>query len=356
MKEIGSEFALFSNEDYYFKRIKSLRNSVRFLRCGRDVIGYIANLLNSKSGVILMPAYCCASMVQPFVIKGWKVEYYPIKNDFSADDEYIVSFYKKNLPDAILLMNFYGISKTNKTIDKIRNECIDIQIIEDITHVLFDIEKIYSDQVDYYIGSIRKWVGIVDGALMISNKKNLPEITYKDSNFTEFRRKALKYKEQYNYTKIASDKDKFRRLFLEAENSLDDGRNPILISPESMKLLENLNCSTLKNRRKWNGDTLLNLLKSVPGVKFPINIDQIIKITPFSIPILVKDRDSFQKKLAKKGIYASVLWPLSEDARKKSPFAVEMENSMLSIPIDQRYDSSDMEQIYNTFKFLLGSE
>ena len=106
MKEIGSEFALFSNEDYYFKRIKSLRNSVRFLRCGRDVIGYIANLLNSKSGVILMPAYCCASMVQPFVIKGWKVEYYPIKNDFSANDEYIVSFCKKKLPDAILLMNF----------------------------------------------------------------------------------------------------------------------------------------------------------------------------------------------------------------------------------------------------------
>ena len=83
MKEIGSEFALFSNEEYYFKHIKSLRNSTRFLRCGRDATGYVANLLKRKSGIILMPAYCCKSMVDPFLIRGWKVEYYPIKNDFS---------------------------------------------------------------------------------------------------------------------------------------------------------------------------------------------------------------------------------------------------------------------------------
>ena len=145
-------------------------------------------------------------------------------------------------------------------------------------------------------------------------------------------------------------------MFLEAEKSLDDGKNPILISPDSMKLLENLNCSVIKNRRKWNANTLLNLLKTVSGVYFPLNIDQILKTTPFSIPVLIKDRNSFQKKLAEKGIYASVLWPLNDDAREKSLFAVEMENSMLSIPIDQRYDSSDMQKIYDIFKILLGPQ
>ena len=250
----------------------------------------------------------------------------------------------------------YGISNTSKTIDIIRNEYPGIQIIEDITHILFDIEKTFSEKVDYYIGSIRKWFGIIDGALMISSKNNLPEIIYKDSDFTNFRREALKYKEQYNCKKRLSDKDKFRKLFLEAEKSLDDGKNPILISPDSMKLLENLNCSVIKNRRKWNANTLLNLLKTVSGVYFPLNIDQILKTTPFSIPVLIKDRNSFQKKLAEKGIYASVLWPLNDDAREKSLFAVEMENSMLSIPIDQRYDSSDMQKIYDIFKILLGPQ
>ena len=139
---------------------------------------------------------------------------------------------------------------------------------------------------------------------------------------------------------------------MKAENSLDDGENPVLISPDSMKLLENLNCSVIKKRRKWNAEILLNLLKTIPDIKFPINIDKILKITPFSIPILVKNRDDFQNKLAEKGIYSPVLWPLSDSARKKSPFAYEMENSMLSIPIDQRYDYSDMQQIFNTIKFL----
>ena len=76
MKEIGSEFSLYSRNDYYFRRIKSLGKSVRFLRCGRDAIGYVADLLTKESGIVLMPAYCCDSMVNPFIIRGLKIIFY----------------------------------------------------------------------------------------------------------------------------------------------------------------------------------------------------------------------------------------------------------------------------------------
>lgn len=353
MKEIGSEFSLYSRNDYYFRRIKSLGKSVRFLRCGRDAIGYVADLLSKESGIVLMPAYCCDSMVNPFIIRGWKIIYYPINEDLSVDFENLISIAENYTPDIILLMNFFGIAETSDTIRLIRDKWSDITIIEDITHSLFDLEEIYSDQVDYYIGSIRKWFGIPDGALVISNRNFESEIKYYETDFVTLRSQGLSLKEEYNHTNDPDTKFIFRKMLSDAEVSLDNGRYPCSISYESQYILDNMNVETLRNNRKLNAKVLLNCLSTVPKVKFPKGIENILKTTPFSIPILVENRTFIQNELASNGIYCSLLWPLSEEARKMSPFAKMMESSMLSIPIDQRYDASDMNIIYNAISNLL---
>ena len=350
MKEIGSEFSHCTIEDYYFSRIKDLGKAVRFLRCGRDAIGYVADLLDKKSGVLLMPAYCCDSMIQPFVIRGWKIEYYPINKDFSVDINFVVSTFEKSKPDAIVLMNFFGLTDTSEVISIAKTKCKNIQIIEDITHTLFDIEKTYSSHVDYYIGSIRKWMGITDGAIVISTKNDIPNITFSNSNFIFLRSKALNLKEEYLHTNSPSIKLMYRKILSEAENSLENGKTPYLISPSSQITLDHLNCESLKNSRKWNASVLLELLKTIPEIKLPENINNILERIPFSIPIFVKDRDIFQKRMANKGIYASVLWPLNPEAREKSAFAGELETTMLSIPIDQRYNAEDMKLIYKVIR------
>lgn len=350
MKEIGSEFSLYSETDYYFSHIKSFGKSVRFLRCGRDAIGYVANLLTRNTGIILMPAYCCDSMVNPFEIRGWKIVYYTINEDLSIDVQYLISAYDKYHPDVVLLMNFFGITDTSKSVNTIRDKCPGIQIIEDITHSLLDLDKIYSNQVDYYVGSIRKWFGIVDGALVIATKNDTPEIDYFESDFVTLRRQGLSLKEEYIHTNSTETKKTFRKVLLDAEKSLNNGSNPCSISPDSQSILENMNVETLRNSRKINTKVLFGLLKTIPEISFPKKIDNILEITPFSIPILINNRDSVQKKMTKRGVYASLLWPLSEDARNISPIALEMENTMLSIPIDQRYDASDMQTIYKVIK------
>jgi len=353
MKEIGSEFSLYSETDYYFSHIKNFGKSVRFLRCGRDAIGYVANLLNRNTGIILMPAYCCDSMVNPFEVKGWKIVYYPINEDLSIDVQYLISANEEYHPDVVFLMNFFGIADTLKSINIIRQKCPGIQIIEDITHSLFDLDKIYSNQVDYYIGSIRKWFGIVDGALVIATKNEIPEIDYFESDFVTLRRQGLSLKEEYIHTNSPETKQIFRKVLFDAENSLDNGSNPCSISPESQLILDNMNVETLRNNRKCNAKVLLDRLSTVPKIQFPKGIENILKITPFSIPILVENRAFIQTKLASNGIYCSLLWPLSNEARKISRFAEKMESSMLSIPIDQRYDASEMNIIYNVISDLL---
>ena len=353
MIEIGSEFSLCSNDDYFFSRIRNFGKKAIFLRCGRDALGYIAGLIKKKSGIILMPAYCCNSMVDPFVLKGWKIIYYPINSGLSIEEEYLISICEKNKPDAILTMNFFGLSDTKPITNLIKTKYPDIQIVEDITHTLLDIENSYTENVDFYIGSIRKWMGITDGALVISTKKEIQGIEYIENEFVSIRLKGLNVKEDYRYSQENSIKLKYRKILLEAEKVLENGKIPYSISPASQKLLDNLNVGSLRNARKKNASNLLRLLKTIPEIDYPGNIESILDFTPFSLPILVKNRDNIQKKMAEKGVYAALLWPLNMEARKESPFAAKIEDLMLSIPIDQRYDADDMEYIYNVIKELV---
>jgi len=63
------------------------------------------------------------------------------------------------------------------------------------------------------------------------------------------------------------------------------------------------------------------------------------------LPILVSKRDEVQKAFAQQGLYCQLLWPLSEEARITCKVAAKMEREMLAIPIDQRYDFDDIEDM-----------
>jgi dTDP-4-amino-4,6-dideoxygalactose transaminase len=345
MKEIGSEFSLSVEKGNYFSKINSLGEKNTFLRCGRDAIGLVAELLETQTHIILIPSYCCDAMVQPFVSRGWDVEYYPIMDNFSTDIQYLISLIKRKKPDAVLIMNFFGVSDTHQIVDRIRSENSSIQIIEDVTHILFDFDKAYSDKIDYYVGSVRKWMGIVDGGLVVSNKKSILKVKFKESEFVTLRREAFKIKQQYNSMSESLIKDRFRRLFLDAEKSLNNEVEPLSISVESKKLIDSYNYSLMVKTRKKNARVLIKLLKLIPHIRLPYNFDILLESTPFSVPILVKGRDKLQSELARKGVYLSVLWPLNEKSRKISHFSAELEGSMLSIPVDQRYTPEDMKYI-----------
>ena len=74
-------------------------------------------------------------------------------------------------------------------------------------------------------------------------------------------------------------------------------------------------------------------------------IERCLDGAPFSLPVLVENRDEVQRKLAEAGVYAPVLWPICEDARKVCDVSAMISDCMLSIPVDQRYDWDDMEGI-----------
>ncbi len=156
----------------------------------------------------------------------------------------------------------------------------------------------------------------------------------------------------YQTTGDINEKLVFKATLKESATQIDS--IPRIIDGDSLKMLEGLDCNHLLWKRQFNIKHLFNLIKGnnkiafIPGTEEKVNSGY----CSFMLPILLDERDFFQKQLSDNGLYAQVLWPLVDDARLSSSVAASMEAKMLAIPIDQRFsfnDIDDIGRIINTF-------
>lgn len=345
MREFGSEHPAVMLPDGYFAGFEEYGREITYLRTGREALMYAScNCKPGKEAIILCPAYSCWSMIAPFEFTDWTVVYYRLNEDLTINEGYLECLLRSCRPDAILTMNFYGSAGTNAAIAKVKAYNDQITVIEDFSHCTFCLEQIFNEQVDYYVSSIRKSIGVCDGALVLSKTPtNKHYIGGETPDFETLRLGAQRQKGRYAFTKSLDDKDVFLSELRLGEAMIDklDGVHPI--SEISKKMIATVNGEEIAFARKENMKHLWKLLAGkvmmVPG------LERCFGGAPFSLPILVENRDEVQKKLSRQGVYAPVLWPISENARKVCPVSSKMADKMLSLPVDQRYNYDDIEDI-----------
>ena len=345
MREYGSEHPAVQLPDGYFSAFEKYGREITYLRNGREALLYASyNCKPGKEAIILCPAYSCWSMTAPFEFSGWTIIYYRLNEDLTVDEDYLKMLLRCCKADAILTMNFYGSALTNASIAIVKEFNDNINVIEDFSHCTFCLDQIFNEQVDYYVSSIRKSIGVSDGAVILSKKPtNKAYIEGAAPGFGQLRLVAQQQKGRYAFTKSLEDKDAFLSELRHGEEMIDklDGVHPI--SEVSLKQIENINGAEISFARRENMKHLWGLLKG--RVKMIPGLERGFKGAPFSLPILVEKRDAIQKLLAQKGVYAPVLWPANEQARKVCKVSALVADQMLSIPIDQRYNYDDMEDI-----------
>lgn len=345
MREYGSEHPSIQLPDGYFEGLKRYGRELTYLRTGREALMYSScNCKPGKVAVILCPAYCCWSMTAPFEFTGWTIVYYRLNEDLTIDEDYLNSLLHGCRPDAILTMNFYGSTDTRAAIARFKAFNNKITVIEDFSHCTFCFDKIFNEQVDFYVTSIRKSIGVCDGALVLSKQPtNRQYIGTEDPDFGTLRKAAQEMKGKYAFTKSINEKDVFLSELRHGEEMIDkiDGVHPI--SELSEKMIASINGEEIAYARRENMKHLWSLLngkvKMIPG------LERSFDGAPFSLPILVENRDVVQKQLAQEGVYAPVLWPIDEKARTTCEVSAYVSDHMLSIPIDQRYDYDDIEDM-----------
>lgn len=309
-----------------------------FYVSGRVGIKNILNNVLKNNDKCLIPNYLCESIYNNFK----NFEYYLINDDFEINIEYLEELINKNKFKLIYVINFFGFIDPN--INKIIKMCKskDIIIVEDYTHNIYS-ENLYGDIcLCSYRKSLETPFGCIikdrENILNIKQTSNI-NIFYIFLTLLKFFAMVLK---NFRYIKFI-----WRPLLLFCENKLDfiNYNHFDYINYFFYKYYYDINN---KDVRKNNFSVIDNNIKLRTINNF--------RNTYFTYPIFVKNknyRNLIVKKLSEKKIYCPYYWCLNFD--KENKCNSNLVDTMLCLPIDQRYNEENMRFICKIVNYTLNN-
>lgn len=350
-KEIGSEYWIDELHEALDKKtvpdwLKKWPNII-LTSSGRGAINLAIESVMGKiqNKTALLPAYCCHTMIDPFIENGFEVFFYDIhKENLTPDLNNLELFVEKDI-SILLHIGYFGFdtsSNINPLLTKFKIK--GTYIIEDATHTLFSNIKRNINN-DFFVASIRKWMGIPSGGFCSSKVRINTEIN-KDDEFSRIRKEALLKKAEYIEIGKENLKPQFLELFKSAETVLDKKPKPYQIDDISLSILNQTDVKNLIAKRKENYSYLSHFVSKNKCLQLVFKeLPQ--NVCPLFLPVFVRGRrDEFQRILIENKIYSPVHWPRTNqvDYPLFTGSNKILEN-IISIPIDQRYSLAEMDRI-----------
>ena len=312
-KEIGGYFelgGLVKNEWH---------NGCLKLNSARNCLRYV--IRRKKIKKVNLPYLLCDSMANACRKENIEVSFYHIDDEFTPvmDDTMLDGEY-------ICIVNHYGLLDNNKLSslkDKYKN------VIIDNTQSFFqipiaDVDTIYN---------CRKYFGVPDGAYLFSDlKKNDLDISIDIS----------KDRIGHLVGRLEVGASEYYRDFVEMEELFND-EDVKKMSKLTDVLMGAIDYNATINIRRKNIAYIHEKIGKYN--KLQLNIDNM----SFMYPFYVDNSEEIRKELIKNKIYVPLLWP---NVLENSSDSLEYKyaKNIIPIPIDQRYDESDMKKIYEVLK------
>ncbi len=334
--EIGSEF--WTEKDYIVDPME------QFYMSGRSALNAIILDIKKKYAAeqVLLPSYCCDSMIAPFINNQIRVRFYDAYLDNNHKISVEIPKVEKN--EVLFLLHYFG-AKIKKI--HIQSKLSDwITVIEDKTHSFFS--GFDSDIApEYTFVSFRKWFA-VSGIAMAKNVDRsliIPDAT--NTKYLSLRNEAFLEKARYiNGAQI--DKDQFLKKFRDAEVILDQDSDCYLSDRKDYYRLTQhlLQKETLIQARRFNAAVLIEELEKIPQLSVMVDFD-LEKDCPLFVPVaeLTGQRDQLRRYLIDNQVYCPVHWPISPYHEGISARTQEIYDNELSLVCDQRYSPNEMIKV-----------
>lgn len=332
-KEIGSEFWF---EDDLPQAVSD-RDGV-YVLSGRTAIDLIVQdiLKTRKIRNVYMPAWCCDSMLAPFVAHVIHVVFYDVVHTEST--EIICHMDCTDNTDICYVTNYFGYENT-MPIEMVKS-CKEqgAIILYDRTHSILMEDDPYLALADYGFASLRKWMGVIGGAVV----NGVSDCQLKPCPYLALKEKAMRMKKAFIEGDGSINKQAFLDLYSEFGHHLAEDYENYEMDDVSYALYKAEDFSTMRRKRKENAQYLHDNLK---GVKFIGELTE--NAVPLFVPIFFetpKQRTAVRKKLIEAQIYCPIHWP------KPVMIPVNLEankiyDTELSLICDQRYGLTDMERM-----------
>jgi hypothetical protein len=359
IKEIGSTYWLSQDViDSLSDRIKTnpiiYCSEESLVSTCRSAIGLILDKIEPIKKVALLPAFTCESVLSSFLKRGYKVYPYPIAKDLKVEWQGFRQAVEKWNPTVVLVHSYFGFNTLEELNDKVSElQSENMIVIEDRTQSMFS--RFVLPKADYYVGSIRKWMPIPDGAFVTISFSGKEE----DKELCEAKLKAFRNKGNWILYGIGSKAD-FRKDFSIAEHILDSRDKPYAMSNASKSIYGSTDLMSMKRIRRANYELLVSKIaedeKLKSHLKMPLP-EMNETVCPFHLPVIVENnRESLQKFLASNDIYATVIWGCPKEFENLiNDDAKYIYDHILCFHVDQRYDYNDMMRIVDTLKHYYNS-
>lgn len=330
--EIGSEFNSNSNMSGINNFVSLSTYPKKYFLSGRTGLAFVAKQLNGLTSEILLPEYCCGSMIAPFAIQNFKIKFYDSfnLNNFEVDES----------KQAVLIMDYFGfISDETADFAKKCKDCGKI-IIVDATQSAFSYSDSYKF-ADYIVASYRKWLDCLCAVVYSKKGFDCFEHTKKHLTYTKKWRRAAEIKTDY-LNGLCENKQEFLELYAEANHLLDGDYFDYIPDDNEVSVLNNTDSFFLQKRRRENAAFLINKIKQIPEIQ--LIFDNIRDgDCPLFVPILVDEnkRSAIRGSLIQNNIYCPAHWPIDN----RFPHCItKYHNSEISLICDQRYGLEAMEK------------
>lgn len=308
---IGGYFSLelphFSEGEYHQDAIR--------LNSGRYCLEYILRVKKYKK--VFLPYYMCDAVLQPINRLGIDYEFYHIDKDF-----HIAGALHPQKTDVVLYCNYFGLM----------DEYVKVVVDKYAPNIIIDNTQAFFSrplpEIDTFY-TCRKFFGVADGAYLYTNKEADFEIP-----------------QDYSSSRMSFLLDRLDRSAEEAfaeyhinEHSLNDA-GIRRMSEISKKILRAIDYIDIAIKRKENFRLIDNSLRERNNLKFELGDLTVPMIYP-----LWDRKGQLRKRLIKNKIYVAIYWPNVKDWVTSDSIEYQLVESLIPIPIDQRYGRDEMNKI-----------
>ena len=353
MKDIGSIFPLYDSDFVGLgaeTRITNVGNTIFYSLC-RETFVVIAKHLDGTNRKVLLPAYTCDTIITPFKEQGWDCYYYPVDHKLKIDIDAVLALCSKLDFDLMVVHPYYGMDLSQKEITLLREvHSKGCKLVVDLTQCIFSKQRL--DFADYYVGSYRKWFSIPDGAFLEAKTSSsiFVEELHENEGFVSFQMDAMYLRGLYFSSDNEEVKSISRRLNKMANDMVDANVQPHKMAMVSHQLLQKEDVEKNQQRRLNNFRFLFEQLKGIDSCQLLCDDMSRISTAPLYFAIFVSGRSELQAELAAQHIYAPVIWPVVYEEVLVNDVVKDIYDTILAIPIDQRYDLNDMMKIVDIIK------
>ena len=288
------------------------------------------------------PYYMCRSVTDLLKNSGISLSFYYLQENLLPD--------LKDLPEDawVLLVNYFGIMEEDIR-DLVREYP---HVIIDNSHALFVEPILEGDTCCIY--SCRKFIGVPDGGYLIGQGAGSLHL------------EPCQVRKHFSYLVDSFEADMNSSYRKKLESDMYLAANLQGMSELTRAMLPGIDFERIRQQRLSNFAALNRLLGPTNAIKFPEETypAYLYPYLPVDYEFMQEDQEPrrrrrnqnspLKKALLREQIYIPTLWKELLTERFRGTLEYRLSSDTIFLPVDQRYDTEDMEYLAGRVEALIG--